>query len=93
MDAFRGAEAPLVYGAAGAPARGCPHGAAPAPAFPTQRPGLTLIIGLALMVGLSLTAGGDIGSPQIFVADGVGSLVAGGGVTADSALDSPNLRW
>src|ERR1700733_14817723 len=68
VDAFRGAEAPLVYGAAGAPARGCPHGAAPAPAFPTQRPGLTLIIGLALMVGLSLTAGAQTGKdPQTIV--------------------------
>jgi S-adenosylmethionine hydrolase len=68
VDAFRGAEAPLVYGAAGAPARGCPPGAAPAPAFPTQRPGLTLIIGLALMVGLSLTAGAQTGKyPQTIV--------------------------
>jgi filamentous hemagglutinin family protein len=32
--------------------------------------------------GLSMTAGGDIASPQVFVADGAGSLVAGGGVTA-----------
>jgi filamentous hemagglutinin family protein len=31
--------------------------------------------------GLSITAGGDIGSPQIFVADGVGTLIAGGGLT------------
>ena len=31
--------------------------------------------------GLSITAGGDIGSAQIFVADGVGTLTAGGGLT------------
>jgi filamentous hemagglutinin len=32
--------------------------------------------------GLSITAGGDIGSAQVFVADGVGTLTAGGGLTA-----------
>ena len=32
--------------------------------------------------GLSITAGGDIGSAQIFVANGVGTLTASGGLTA-----------
>jgi hypothetical protein len=31
--------------------------------------------------GLSLTAGGDIGSAQVYVAQGVGTLTAGGGLT------------
>ena len=31
--------------------------------------------------GLSIVAGGDIGSAQVFVADGIGSLTAGGGLT------------
>ncbi len=31
--------------------------------------------------GLAITAGGDIGSAQIFVANGVGTLTAGGGLT------------
>jgi filamentous hemagglutinin len=30
--------------------------------------------------GLSITAGGDIGSAQLFVADGVGTVIAGGGL-------------
>jgi hypothetical protein len=30
--------------------------------------------------GLSITAGGDIGSAQLFVADGVGTIIAGGGL-------------
>jgi filamentous hemagglutinin family protein len=32
--------------------------------------------------GLSLTAGGDIGSAEVFLADGTGSVVAGGALTA-----------
>jgi len=32
--------------------------------------------------GLSITAGGDIGSAQLFVADGVGTVIAGGGLTS-----------
>lgn len=32
--------------------------------------------------GLSITAGGDIGSAQVYVADGAGTLLAGGGLTA-----------
>jgi len=32
--------------------------------------------------GLLIRAGGDIGSAQVFVADGVGTLIAGGGSTA-----------
>ena len=32
--------------------------------------------------GLLIRAGGDIGSAQVFVADGVGTLIAGGGLTA-----------
>ena len=31
--------------------------------------------------GLTITAGADIGSAQVFVADGVGTLIAGGGLT------------
>jgi filamentous hemagglutinin family protein len=31
--------------------------------------------------GLSLRAGGDIGTPQLYVADGTGSVIAGGGLT------------
>jgi filamentous hemagglutinin family protein len=36
--------------------------------------------------GLSITAGGDIGTAQIFVADGVGTLIAGGGLTPVGVL-------
>jgi filamentous hemagglutinin len=32
--------------------------------------------------GLSITAGGNVGSAQVFVADGVGTITAGGGLTA-----------
>ncbi len=39
--------------------------------------------------GLLISAGGDIGSPQIYVADGVGSLLAGGGLTATRSYTRP----
>ena len=35
--------------------------------------------------GLTISAGGDIGSAQIYVADGVGTLLAGGGLTTTRA--------
>jgi filamentous hemagglutinin len=39
--------------------------------------------------GLAITAGGDIGSAQLFVADGVGTLIAGGGLTATRTFTRP----
>jgi filamentous hemagglutinin len=39
--------------------------------------------------GLSMSAGGDIGSAQIYVADGVGTLTAGGGLIPVRSLSQP----
>jgi hypothetical protein len=38
--------------------------------------------------GVSLTAGGDIGSAQVYVAQGVGTLTAGGGLTATQSAQT-----
>jgi len=42
--------------------------------------------------GLTISAGGDIGSAQIYVADGVGTLLAGGGLTATRTYTQAGLN-